>query len=110
MATAMKKKFKSTRPPSNPLNPVYKLPYTEPAPPVVNKFIRDMINVADIPGTQPLKLIPEKQRSELEYIEGTRPQKQFIPRDRKPNLFVEDINQIDKFVSSRHVNPLEAEY
>lgn len=36
-----KKRFTTTRPPSNPLNPVYKLPYTEPVPVVVNNFIRD---------------------------------------------------------------------
>ena len=44
----MKKKFKSTRPPSNPLNPVYRLPYCEKVAPVVNNFIRDAIDTSDI--------------------------------------------------------------
>jgi hypothetical protein len=47
-------KFKTTRPPSNPLNPAYKLAVVEYMPPAPLKFIRDGITNADIEGAMPL--------------------------------------------------------
>ena len=41
-------KFTTTRPPSNPLNPVYKLPSFTFVPPDPPKFIRDSMAVDDI--------------------------------------------------------------
>jgi hypothetical protein len=55
-------------------------------------------------------LIPEKPRQPLATIEGSTPVKTFIPKDRIPNLFVEDINAVHKFVSKRVVDPLKPEY
>jgi len=37
-------KFSTTRPPNNPLNPVYKLPEVEIMPPTPPKFIRDQLS------------------------------------------------------------------
>ena len=48
-------KFTTKREPSNPLNPVYKLPsFTYVAPPVP-RFIRDGMTIDDIEGTRPLQ-------------------------------------------------------
>lgn len=55
-------KFKSTREPSNPLNPQYKLASFTVVPPPVPKFVRDSISNADIEGskTKPPKTKPER--------------------------------------------------
>ena len=49
-------KFSTTRAPSNPLNPVYKLPKVEYRPPTPPKFIRDQITNDDIDGAKPKKI------------------------------------------------------
>ena len=56
-------KFQTTRQPSNPLNPVYKLPKFTYVPPEPLKFVRDAMLVDDIDGAKPLE------------------KKQFAPRD-----------------------------
>jgi hypothetical protein len=56
-------KFRSTREPSNPLCPVYKLAYVQPAKEVENKFLRDGLNVSDIEG------IGNKYRDEMQKID-----------------------------------------
>jgi len=43
------------REPSNPLNPVYKLPSFTVVPPEVPKFIRDPMHIEDIDGTKPIR-------------------------------------------------------
>ena len=48
-------KFQTTRPPSNPLNPQYKLSEVEYKPPTPPKFIRDHITNDDIDGAHPKK-------------------------------------------------------
>lgn len=45
-------KFQTTRPPSNPLNPAYKLAVVEYMPPAPLKFIRDGITNSDIDGAK----------------------------------------------------------
>lgn len=46
-------RFKTNRPPSNPLNPEYKLSQVEYRPPTPPKFIRDHITNDDIEGAKP---------------------------------------------------------
>ena len=46
-------KFVTTREPSNPLNPVYKLPKFTYVPPEPPKFVRDAMLVDDIDGSKP---------------------------------------------------------
>ena len=46
-------KFITTRQPSNPLNPVYKLPSFTVVPPEPPKFVRDAMIIEDIDGTRP---------------------------------------------------------
>jgi hypothetical protein len=45
-------KFITTREPSNPLNPVYKLASFTYVPPEVPKFIRDGMTITDIAGSR----------------------------------------------------------
>lgn len=47
-------KFTTKREPSNPLNPVYKLPSFTYIPPEVPRFIRDGMKIDDIEGSKPL--------------------------------------------------------
>ena len=46
-------RFHTTRPPSNPLDPQYKLQHVEYIPPTPPKFIRDQISKEDIEGAKP---------------------------------------------------------
>ena len=48
-------KFITNREPSNPLNPIYKLPSFTYLPPKQPKFIRDAMKIDDIDGSQPAK-------------------------------------------------------
>ena len=73
-------KFSTTRPASNPLNPVYKLPtveYREPTPP---KFLRDQITNADIDGAHPKKPKYYETRDILSVddIDGTKAKKVYV--------------------------------
>ncbi len=47
-------KFVTKREPSNPLNPVYKLPSFTIVPPEVPRFIRDGMQIDDIEGSKPI--------------------------------------------------------
>jgi len=46
-------KFHTNRPPSNPLNPEYKLQSFTLLAPDVPRFVRDAINIDDIVGSKP---------------------------------------------------------
>ena len=75
-------KFKTKREASNPLNPVYRLPSFEPLEPVIPKFIRDSINVDDIPGTRPKtfhqRTIEDRITNNVLDIDGARPKKEYL--------------------------------
>ena len=47
-------KFITTREPSNPLTPVYKLPKFVYVPPEPPKFVRDAMTIDDIDGARPV--------------------------------------------------------
>jgi hypothetical protein len=73
--------FKTRREPSNPLNPVYKLPSFEPLEPVIPKFIRDSIKVDDIAGTKPKNLhqrmLGHRITNDVKDIDGAKPKKDY---------------------------------
>ena len=48
-------KFKTKRPPQNPLCPVYKLQEVVYVPPEIPRFVRDQMAIDDIPGSKPKK-------------------------------------------------------
>ena len=58
-------KFKSTRPPSNPLNPVYKLAYVEFVAPEPAKFVRDTLYIDDLEGVRSKKAPVRVERDPL---------------------------------------------
>jgi hypothetical protein len=75
-------KFKSTRDPSNPLNPQYKLASFQYVPPPPPKFIRDSIQHDDVVGSKPKVKVVTKTRDIMSTvdIEGSSPKK---PHQRK---------------------------
>ena len=70
-------KFKTNRPPQNPLNPVYKLQQVEFVPPEPVKFIRDGISVADIEGCKPRveRKLAQRDNYNISDIDGAKPKK-----------------------------------
>jgi hypothetical protein len=70
-------KFKTKRPPQNPLNPVYKLQEVEFVPPSPPKFIRDGMSVADIEGCKPRveKKLAQRDNYNISDIDGAKPKK-----------------------------------
>lgn len=101
--------FKSNRQ-TDPLNPVYKLPSFEVRPVTPPKFVRDSINIHDIPGAKPDKYFKWQSRDIISVndIEGARPKPEKILT--KPDLMnPKDING-EVFHSKRFTNPLEPDY
>lgn len=70
----------TTRQPSNPLNPVYKISEVEYRPPTPPKFIRDSINNADIEGARPKqeKYYETRDTMKVEDIDGTKTRKTYV--------------------------------
>lgn len=70
-------KFKTKRPPQNPLCPVYKLQQVEYIAPEPLKFIRDAMSVADIDGCKPKvdRILASRDNYNLSDIEGAKPKK-----------------------------------
>lgn len=68
-------KFKTSRQPSNPLNPIYKLAHVEKRPVTPPKFIRDAFDNADIEGahTKKEKYYETRNTMNLEDIDGAIP-------------------------------------
>lgn len=104
-------KFQTTRPPSNPLNPVYKLSEVEYKPPTPPKFIRDQITNDDIEGAKPKKLKYYETRNIMNVrdIDGTTAKKVYVRSTAYDSFTYADIYK-NKFASSRSVNPLKPNY
>lgn len=66
----------------DPLQPEYLLPSSEPAQPVVPKFVRDSFRVDDIDGAKPRRSKPSAVRNTLEIddIEGARASQKLLRR------------------------------
>ena len=103
--------FKTRREGTNPLNPVYQLPYCEVYSPPPPKFIRDQISVNDINGTKPEIYYKWSTRNTMNIkdIEGSSPKPAVVLS--KPNLMdPKDINKGESKIYTRTTNPLHPEY
>ena len=111
---------------TNPLNPQYQLP-TKPEPPIpVPKFIRDSVNVDDIPGAHSKSYQTDKPPRDImnvNDIPGAHPRKRILTLDPdgtcnglkltntcSRSLQVKDINNDGIFKSTRVTNPLNPVY
>lgn len=109
------KVFESTRTPSNPLEPVYRLPSFQPMPPPEPKFIRDSIAVKDIEKAAPKPQIQYKFLRESNYIGDIAGAQPKLPPAISPPNYQYDVRDInyDKdlvFKTSRVSNSLEPRY
>jgi hypothetical protein len=70
-------KFKTNRPPQNPLCPVYKLQQVEFIAPEPLRFIRDQMAVDDIDGCKPRveKHLASRDHYNIDDITGAKPRK-----------------------------------
>ena len=104
-------KFKTNRPPQNPLNPVYKLQHVEVIPPEPLRFIRDQMNVDDIDGSKPRveKILASRDHFNVNDIEGARPKKHLV-RGELHDQFFNDVTAKRVFVRDPECNPLEPHF
>lgn len=104
-------KFKSTRPPSNPLNPVYKLQHVEYVPPSPPKFVRDGMSIADLEGAQPKKAPERVQRDPLKVndITGASAKQAYVRAKHYDSIGYNDVYAKD-WASKRVTNPLDPNY
>ena len=105
---------------TNPIEPVYKLPsceILEEDPP--NKFIRNNLDITDIPGTKPKPIYRKKinNNDDNNYdISGSHPKKQYERKIFYENYDYTDVNidnEHKKFFNNknnRNTNPLEPNY
>lgn len=106
-------KFVTTRSPTDPLNPDYKLPQVEIRLPTPPKFIRDQIDISDINGAAPnpyFKYKIERKNLTVDDIDGAKPKKEWIPQGKINSLDVRDINYFWEFHTKRSTNPLSPRY
>jgi len=106
-------KFVTTRSPSNPLEPVYRLPQSEIRVPTPPKFIRDAIRNDDIDGARPnpyVKYNIQRKTMYTDDIEGSHPSKPYMPKDKVERMNVRDINYAEEFRTKRVTNPLNPTY
>lgn len=108
-------KFQTSRAPSNPLNPVYKLPSFTYVPPEPLRFIRDAMLVDDIDGTKPLVKKEFAPRDTLNIFDIQGAQRK--PRYERNQTGVEGYDNIHytdvtkkSWQTKRQTNPLEPTY
>lgn len=108
-------KFVTTREPSNPLNPVYKLAsfkYIAPEPP---KFVRDAMTVDDIEGSKPLvkKEFAPRDTMKCFDIQGATSRKAYVRKSAKGAAY-NNISYLDvtrkSWQTKRSTNPLNPSY
>ena len=102
-------KFKTSRPPSNPLNPIYKLAHVEIKAPVPLKFIRDQISNDDIDGAKPTikKYFETRDVLAVKDIAGAKAKDPYVrrPETGYSSYNYDDVNK-NQFKSARCINPL----
>lgn len=106
-------KFTTTRFPTNPLNPEYKLPNVEIRANTPPKFIRDGISINDIEGAKPNPYTRYNiltRTNNVEDIDGAKPKKEWLPQGKQSSLDVKDINSFWEFHTTRHTDPLSPRY
>ena len=104
-------KFKSTRPPSNPLNPVYKLAHVEYVPPSPPKFVRDAMQITDVEGARPKKKPERAERDPLKVndIKGASAKTAYVRQKHYDSVGYNDVYAKD-WSSKRVTNPLDPQY
>ena len=113
LSKPMCQKFQTSRPPSNPLDPTYKLAHVEIKPPEPLKFIRDQISNDDIDGAKPTikKYYETRDILAVRDIAGAKAKDPYI---RRPETGYSSFNYDDvtknQFKTTRHVNPLAPTY
>lgn len=104
--------FKSTRGPSNPLNPNYKLQSFDYVKPEPTKFIRDQMNIDDLKGAHPRgrSTKPYRDLMNISDIEGSQARDRTFHR-KSPfnNIDYKDVT-MKHWETTRSPNPLQPEY
>lgn len=96
----------------DPLEPKYTFPKSEPIEYPIPKFIRDNIQVDDIDGTQPKKIMSrwfQRESMKKDDILKSWPRKQYIRKTFYDYINYRDVTHCD-FHTGRMTNPLEPVY
>ena len=96
----------------NPLEPKYKLPKSTPYPPYEPKFLKDSINVDDIEGAKPRKVIgimQSRNTLNINDIKDSWPKKPYIRKTKYEYIDYTDVTNTE-FKTSRNTNPLDPFY
>lgn len=105
-------KFHTTRC-TNPLEPKYSLPKTQPFPVEIPKFLRDQINISDIKGAKPRPYFKFQTRETFPLdnhgIDGSKPKKSYVRSTPYNYIDYSDLTK-DIFKTKRHTNPLDPVY
>ena len=97
---------------TNPLEPKYKLPYCPSFPNYEPKFIRDNININDIEGSKPKKLVSNnvlRESLKNDDVKDSWPKKPYIRKSKYEYMDYRDVTNTD-FKSKRVTNPLDPFY
>ena len=97
---------------TNPLEPKYKLPYCPPFPPYNPRFIRDNINISDIEGAKPKKVVSNnilRESLKNDDVLDSWPKKPYVRKSKYEFMDYRDVTNTD-FKSSRVTNPLDPFY
>ena len=96
----------------NPLQPKYQLPKGNPYPPYEPKFLKDSINVDDIEGAKPKKIIGRmltRDTMNINDIKDSWPKRPYIRKSKYEYIDYNDVTNTD-FKSRRNTNPLDPFY
>ena len=96
----------------NPLQPKYQLPKGNPYPPYEPKFLKDSINVDDIEGAKPKKVIGRmlaRDTMNINDIKDSWTKKPYIRKTKYEYIDYNDVTNTE-FKSSRNTNPLDPFY
>lgn len=104
-------KFKSTREPSNPLNPVYKLQKVEYVAPEPPKFVRDNMVIDDIEGVRTVPFHNASGRDPLAVkdIEGAQIKQPYLRKQEFDAFNYHDVTK-PSWSTNRITNPLDPVY
>ena len=96
----------------NPLEPKYNFPKSPEYPPYVPKFIRDNINVKDIEGARPKKIVSNKVFKDSlknDDVKDSWPKKPYVRKTKYEFMDYRDVTNTE-FQSNRITNPLNPFY
>ena len=96
----------------NPLEPKYNLPKSPEYPPYEPTFIRDSINVSDIEGAKPRKIVSQNVLRETlknDDVKDSWPRKPYVRKTKYEFMDYRDVTNTD-FQTKRSTNPLDPFY